>query len=58
MELWITGGLLLLIWFVCTFLLHKTGFIHLLLLGAIALLVIQWAAVRRAAYESKASEKS
>jgi hypothetical protein len=41
--LWITGSLLLVIWLVAKFLLHKTGMVHLLLLTAIFLFVIQFA---------------
>jgi Flp pilus assembly protein TadB len=45
--LWITGSLLLIIWLVMKFLLHKTGMVHLLLLSAIVLFVIQFAQDRR-----------
>jgi hypothetical protein len=47
--IWIIGIALALIWFVEKFILHKGGFIHMLLLFAIAVLVIQWVAKRRAA---------
>ena len=47
--IWIIGIALALIWFVQKFILHKGGFIHILLLCAIAVLVIQWVAKRRAA---------
>ncbi|MDX6612432.1 MAG: hypothetical protein QOD75_1618 [Blastocatellia bacterium] len=46
--IWIIGIALLFIWFVEKFILHKGGFTHMLLLFAIAILVIQWVAKRRA----------
>ena len=46
--IWLIGIALVLIWFVEKFILHKGGFIHILLLCAIAILVIQCVAKRRA----------
>jgi len=46
--IWIIGIVLLLIWFVEKFILHKGGFSHILLLCAIAILLIQLVAKRRA----------
>ena len=46
--LWLIGIALVLIWFVEKFILHRGGFIHILLLCAISILVIQWVARRRA----------
>jgi hypothetical protein len=46
--IWIIGIALLVIWFVEKFILHKGGFIHILLLCAISVLLIQWVAKRRA----------
>lgn len=45
--LWITGSLLLVIWFVMKFLLHKGGMVHLLLFAALSFFVIQFAQDRR-----------
>jgi Flp pilus assembly protein TadB len=45
--LWITGSLLLVIWFVAKFLLHKTGMVHLLLVISIILFIIQFAQDQR-----------
>jgi len=45
--LWITGSLLLIIWFISKFLLHKGGMVHLLLFAAIMFFVIQFAQDRR-----------
>ena len=46
--IWLIGIALALIWFVEKFILHKGGFIHIVLLCAISVLVIQWVARRRA----------
>lgn len=45
--LWYTGSLLVLIWFVLKFILHKGGAIHILLFLAISFYVIQLAQDRR-----------
>lgn len=45
--LWYTGSLLLLIWLVLTFLLHKGGAIHILLFLAISFYLVQLAQDRR-----------
>ena len=47
MGLWIIAMLLVLVWSV-GMLLHKSGFIHILLLCAIAIIVVQLVAGRRA----------
>jgi Family of unknown function (DUF5670) len=47
MALWIIAMLLVLVWSV-GMLLHKSGFIHILLLCAIAIIVVQLVAGRRA----------
>lgn len=41
--LWLTGSLLLVIWIVVKFLLHKSGMVHLLLMAAVILFVVQFA---------------
>jgi hypothetical protein len=46
--LWYTGSLLLLIWFVVKFVLHKGGSIHILLFLAISFYLVQLAQDRRA----------
>ena len=47
MGLWIAAILLVLVWSV-GMILHKTGFIHILLLAALAIIVVQLVAGRRA----------
>ena len=45
--LWLVGSILLVTWLIAV-LFHKGGYIHILLLSAIAILVVQIAARRRA----------
>jgi Flp pilus assembly protein TadB len=45
--LWITGTLLLIAWAVATFIFHKSGMIHMLLMAAIAFYIVQFAQDRR-----------
>ena len=45
--LWITGSLLLILWIIMKFVLHKSGMVHLLLMAAVILFVIQFAQDRR-----------
>jgi hypothetical protein len=49
--LWILGVAFIALWFVLKVFLHKGGFFHILLLGGISLLIIQFAAYRRANYQ-------
>lgn len=46
--LWVIAAALLIAW-ATGLLFHKGGFLHILLLCAIALIVVQWVANRRAA---------
>ena len=52
--LWILGSILVAVWFVLKFLLHKSGLVHVTLLIAITCFVIQFAQDRR----TKAYERS
>ncbi len=56
MRVWVFGSALLLVWFVLAFLLHKSGFVHILLLTAISMFVIQIAAHRKTKYHEKSSK--
>jgi len=55
--LWILGVALIAFWFVLKVFLHKGGFSHILLLGGISLLIIQFAAYRRANYQKNSSHR-
>ena len=46
-PLWILGAILCVIWFVLKFLLHKGGYVHAILLTAVAFFVIQLVQDRR-----------
>ena len=52
--LWISGSILLIIWFVLKFLFHKNGMVHVWLMIAVAVFIIQFAQDRR----TKAYERS
>jgi hypothetical protein len=45
--MWIVVAVLMAIWFVLKFFLHKGGFVHILLLTAISIAVVQLMAERR-----------
>ena len=44
--MWQLGGGLLLVWFILKFIVGKGGFVHILLLCAIAILIVQFVATR------------
>jgi hypothetical protein len=46
--LWILGAILTALWLVATFLLHKGGMVHIILMTAVASFIIQFAQDRRA----------
>jgi hypothetical protein len=55
--MWFVSGALLLIWFVLKFVLHKSGYIHMLLLAGVSLFVVQLAAYRKTKYQRDASKR-
>lgn len=48
--MWVISGGLLIFWLILKFLLHKGGYVHILLVGAISVLVVQLIAYRKAQY--------
>ena len=54
--MWLVSALLLVIWFVLKFALHKGGFVHILLVTAISVAVVQLLADRKTRYH-KPSDK-
>jgi Family of unknown function (DUF5670) len=54
--LWITGSLILVTWLITTFVLHKGGMMHTLLIAAISFFIVQFAQDRRTA-EYKRSQR-
>ncbi len=55
--LWIAGAGMLATWLFLTLVLHKQGLVHLLLILGISLLVIQFAAYRKARYHRNLSNE-
>ena len=56
--MWGASALVLLVWFVLKFVLHKGGYIHILLLLGLSLLVVRIIAYRKTQYHLKADLKS
>ena len=57
MELWLASAALFLTWFVLTVFLHKSGMVHMLLLSAIAVFVVQFAAFRKARHHKNMARR-
>ena len=53
MALWIIAGALLLVWLICILLGKGGGFIHILLLCACSVALVQWVGERRAKQEKE-----
>ena len=53
--MWIITGGLLAVWFILKVLLHKGGYVHILLIAAISVLVVQLLAYRNARYHKTSS---
>lgn len=50
MGQWLAALILFLAWFILNVVFHKTGMVHILLVSAIAVFVVQLAAVRKTRY--------
>ncbi|CAN5870200.1 hypothetical protein BH18ACI4_BH18ACI4_07530 [soil metagenome] len=55
--LWILGVALIIFWFILKVILHQGGFSYILLLTGISLLIVQFAAHRRANYQKHPSRR-
>lgn len=55
--MWAVTAILFVVWFVLKFFLHKGGFIHILLLTAISILVVQLIAYRKTRYQKNSSSR-
>ena len=53
--MWLVSGSLLIVWFLLKFVLHKGGYVHILLLAAISVLVVQLLAYRKTQYHKDPS---
>lgn len=57
MELWFVSGILFVVWFVLTVVFHKSGMVHVMLVAAIAVFVVQMAAFRKARHHKKMARR-
>ena len=55
--MWAATGALLLVWFILKFVLHKGGFIHILLLTAISVAGVQFIAYRKTRYHAPSNKR-
>lgn len=55
--MWAVTAVLVIVWFVLKFFLHKGGFIHILLVTAISILVVQLIADRKTRYQKNSSSR-
>lgn len=55
--MWVLSAALLLVWFILKFLLHKGGFVHILLLASISIFVVQLTAYRKTKYQKLSSNR-
>jgi uncharacterized membrane protein len=53
--MWVVSALLFIAWLVLKFILHKGGFVHILLLGAISVFVVQLITYRKTRYHRLSS---
>ena len=53
--MWVVSAILFIVWFILKFLLHKGGFVHILLLSAISVFVVQLIAYRKTRYQRLSS---
>jgi len=51
--MWILSAGLAIVWFVLTFLLHKGGYVHIILIAAISIFVVQFTAYRKTQYHKQ-----
>jgi hypothetical protein len=56
--MWFVSGALLIVWFILKFVLHKGGFIHVLLITSISLFVIELLGYRNKRYHRTSSAGS
>ena len=54
--MWIALAILMFLWFVLKFVAHKGGYVHMLLVAAIAIFVVQMIAQRKTAYHQNSDE--
>jgi hypothetical protein len=55
--LWVLSGALFVVWFVLKVVLHRSGFVHVLLLSSITIFVVQLMAYRKTKYQENSSKR-
>ena len=55
--MWVVSAGLAIVWFVLKFVLHKGGYIHILLIASISVLVVQLIASRNTHYHRVSSDQ-
>lgn len=53
--MWVVSAALLILWFVLKFILHKGGYVHILLLTTISIFVVQLVTYRKTKYHKTSS---
>jgi hypothetical protein len=51
--MWIVSAGLAIVWFVLTFLFHKVGYVHIILIAAVSVFVVQITAYRKTQYHKQ-----
>jgi len=54
--MWVVFTILMALWFVLKFILHKGGYVHMVLIAAIAIMVVELIAERNARYHKTLDE--
>jgi hypothetical protein len=55
--LWVLSGALFIVWVVMKFVMNRGGFIHILLLSAISIFVVQFMAYRKTKYQENSAKR-
>jgi lysylphosphatidylglycerol synthetase-like protein (DUF2156 family) len=53
--MWALGSTLLVVWFILKFILHKGGYVHIILIAALSIIVVQLLASRKARYHKSST---
>lgn len=57
MELWFVSGILFVVWLILAVVFHKSGMVHIMLVAAIAVFVVQLAAFRKARHHKNMARR-
>lgn len=53
---WLVAGLILAVWFVLKVFMHKSGYVHILLLLGLSIFIVQLISVRNTRYHARLSD--